>query len=145
MERADWTLLTVAAARPYSLDPVQLQKCLFLLGKNCPAVLTAPFYNFQPYNFGPFDVAVYQDAERLEAQGRISIFRPQWRKWGEYSIAPAGMQRVERLRREELDTRIWDYLKRLVEWARSLSFESLVRTVYHHYPEFRANSVFRED
>jgi hypothetical protein len=144
MERSDWTLLVIAAAAPHSLDPVQLQKCLFLLGKNCPQVLTTPFYNFRPYNFGPFDSAVYLDAEHLETQGRIAISRPAWRNWGEYSITPAGIERVEWLRRTEVNALLWEYLCRLVEWARSLSFESLVRTIYQHYPEFRENSVFRE-
>ena len=144
MERADWTLLAIDAAGARGLDPVQLQKCLFLLGRNCPQIPADNYYNFEPYNYGPFDIAVYQDAEGLARQGFISIQRPAWRKWGEYFITPPGAQRCQALRDAEVDPSVWQYLKRLVEWAQSLSFDGLITAIYQHYPEFRANSVFHD-
>jgi len=36
------------------------------------------------------------------------------------------------------------YLREVVPWAQSLSFNELVRAIYEAYPEPRANSVFRD-
>jgi len=44
-----------------------------------------------------------------------------------------------------MDPQAVDYLKRLVCWARSLSFEHLIRAVYEAYPETRVKSIFRDD
>jgi len=144
MERADWTLLVISTAAPNSLDPVQLQKSVFLLGKNCPQIVGDGFYNFQPYNFGPFDVRVYQDAEDLQVRGYVAIHRPQWRSWGEYATTAAGDERATRIFREDPTARsVSEYIHRLVPWVRGLSFETLIKTIYEHYPEFRENSVFR--
>jgi hypothetical protein len=143
MQRSDWTLLVIAAAAPNSLDPVQLQKSLFLLGKNCPQVVAHDFYNFQPYNYGPFDVRVYQDAEGLQLEGHVSINRPQWRSWGDYTITPAGKEAAARLLAEQPAQASWEYINKLVAWVRGLAFKTLVKTIYEHYPEFQQNSVFR--
>ena len=63
--RSDWTLLAICAGGFRGLSPVQLQKTLFLLGKQLPEAVTADFYDFQAYHYGPFDRTVYVDAERL--------------------------------------------------------------------------------
>src|SRR5436190_18669612 len=78
MEPKDWTLLVISAADSRGLSPVQLQKSLFLLerrlSEEAPAEkLGESFYEFVPYNYGPFDVKVYQDAEALEERGLVTI------------------------------------------------------------------------
>ena len=70
MERKDFLLMMVAAgAMP--VTPVQLQKCLFLLGENLQEEIPNPFYAFEPYHYGPFDAEVYSDADHLENQGLL--------------------------------------------------------------------------
>src|SRR5439155_6656754 len=54
--RSAWVLLALLAAEGHSLTPVQLQKCLFLLGSRRPKDVGRDFYHFRPYDYGPFDV-----------------------------------------------------------------------------------------
>lgn len=48
---------------------VQLQKSLFVLGRRRAKDLGGDFYNFQPYDYGPFDASVYHDADALPLAG----------------------------------------------------------------------------
>ena len=73
MNRSDWALLAIASADGSSVSPVQLQKALFLLGEDLPKTKTQSFYEFEPYHYGPFDQAVYSDAEKLSREGLVSI------------------------------------------------------------------------
>lgn len=122
---------------------MQLRKSLFLLGKNCPQITENGYYDFRPYNYGPFDVAVYHDAERLQAEGYITIQRLPWRSWGEFIITPSGSEKARQLAQEQPAAGVSEYINRLVIWVRSLTFETLVKTIYKHYPDFKENSVFR--
>ena len=36
-----------------------------------------------------------------------------------------------------------EYISRVFQWVRALSFEQLVRAIYAQYPEMKENSVFR--
>lgn len=144
MRREDWTLLVIAAAKKRGLSPVQLQKSLFLLGQRLDnSILGNDFYTFEPYNYGPFDVTVYQDAERLATDGLVVISRTPERRWALYQSTEDGSEAAERLRRNVPD--FWlRYADRLVAWVQHLSFRDLVRAIYAEYPEYRANSVFRD-
>ena len=57
MERKEWVLLALFAAEAYRLQPVQLQKSLFLLGQNVKDVGTS-YYDFMPFHYGPFSIDV---------------------------------------------------------------------------------------
>jgi hypothetical protein len=140
LKREEWALLAIAAAKGERLQPVQLQKVLFLLGKELPGAVGKDYYHFTPYNYGPFDSQAYADAEALAAEGLVSIERPC--RWAEYAATPAGLRRATELATDNHPA--WAYLQRVVEWARGLSFKALVRAIYAAYPEFRANSVFQD-
>ena len=74
LQRKDWTLLAIALAGGLPLSPAQLQKAVFLFGEQMPKdVLPEDFYDFQPYNYGPFCRDVYTDAEELAAEGLVEI------------------------------------------------------------------------
>jgi hypothetical protein len=143
MKREDWTLLVIAAAKRPGLSPVQLQKSLFLLGEELdPAELGDSFYEFAPYNYGPFDVAVYQDAERLADEGLVAITRTAERRWALYESTGDGAAKAKSLRTEASSHAV-EYLDRVVAWVQRLSFHDLVRAIYAQFPEYRANSVFQ--
>jgi uncharacterized protein len=141
----DWTLLVVAAAEGRPLTPVQLQKALFLIARNLTNEQreTALFYNFKPYDYGPFDQHVYQDAEQLRNEGLIIIDPSSGVTYRDYTATPLGLKSAQNLR-SRLESPVCDYLDRVVAWVRSLSFNALVQAIYRHYPEMRANSVFRD-
>ena len=141
MTPKDWTLLVlVAAGKPVS--PVQLQKSLFLLGRNLGASqLGQPFYQFQAYDYGPFCQQVYADAEGLECAGDVVI--TSGGRYREYAATPSGVERAAKLRKG-LDPVAATYLDEVVRWVRARSFNELVKAIYRAYPEMKANSVFRQ-
>ncbi|HLM99865.1 MAG TPA: hypothetical protein VK335_11310 [Bryobacteraceae bacterium] len=142
MNRQDWALLAVDRAGTGGLSPVQIQKILFLLGKELPNEITIPFYNFVPHNYGPFCKDVYSDAERLAADGLVAIERKS-AGYPEYRITPPGSERAMAVAREATP-RLLEYLESIVGWAQRQSFSGLVRAIYAKYPEFRVNSVFND-
>jgi hypothetical protein len=142
MTKRDWTLLAIAAAEGEPLTPVQLQKALFLLGKMKPGSVGRHYYKFIPYNYGPFDGSIYRDAESLAGDGYVAIQPSQQGKWVQYAATARGSLIAKQLE-AAADPSAADYLRRVVVWVRSLSFQDLVKAIYTHYPEYKANSVFQ--
>ena len=143
MKRADWLLLALAQGKGDPLTPVQLQKVLFLLGRERRAAAGRAFYKFVPYNYGPFCRDIYTDAEALEADGLVRIDRAEpGRAWPEYSATAAGLRRSVQLKKSAPPDGA-QYLARVVDWARGLNFQQLVKAIYDRYPDQKINSVFR--
>lgn len=141
MDRKDWTLLAISFADETGLSPVQLQKCVFLLGREQKDQVGDEFYEFSAYNYGPFSKLVYQDAEALASEGLVLIDRPAG-SYATYRITTEGAERARQLQ-SEAPSRTVAYLKAVVEWAQQLSFSELLRAIYSKYPGYRANSVFQ--
>jgi len=144
VKQRDWTLLAVAAAGERGLDPVQLQKSLFILSREVPKrdLGTQTFYKFDPYDYGPFSSDVYADAEALEFEGLVEIRRPPETRYKQYLLTPEGRRRVQQVKKECSDKAL-AYLTKVVKFAQSVSFNQLVRAIYAEYPEMQANSVFK--
>jgi hypothetical protein len=141
MDRSDWTLIAICAGEGKGLSPVQLQKSLFLFGRDMPNAVGSTFYKFRPYHYGPFDEDVYIDAARLAHDGLIAIAQSPGQSWNQYVATASGCERAEMIRKQ--DPKAASYLHAIVKWAQGLSFSQLVRAVYDKYPEMRANSVFQ--
>lgn len=143
MNRQDWLLLVLASTEK-ALTPVQLQKSLFLLEKTLPdGLLAEGYYEFVPYDYGPFDSAIYQDADMLANQQLVSIVPSPTGRWREYSIGRVGLHRIGQVQ-SELPETVRDYVRQLVEWVQTKSFSQLVRYIYDRYPEYKVNSVFQD-
>lgn len=141
MERRDWVLLALGTPEGHSLSPVQLQKSLFLLGKELEREIDTDFYQFVPHNYGPFSRAIYADAESLAADGLVTVERGG--PYPTYRISADGVARLQNIKREA-SLPAQTYLARVVDWTKRLSFPALVRAIYARYPEYRVNSVFRD-
>lgn len=141
MERKHWTLLVISAAGSSGLSPVQLQKCLFLISKNLSNVVGENFYSFIPYNYGPFDSAIYADAQTLINESLVTLARVSGKTWAYYVITPKGNE-VATAVSSELTPQVKDYIVKIVHWVQRLSFVQLLTAIYQAYPEYRANSVF---
>ena len=141
MKPEEWTLLAINAAKEQGLSPVRLQKALFLLGRHLPSDLGESFYSFTPYNYGPFDSEIYEDARKLAAKGFININQSPGQRWVEYQITASGIQVASQLN-QAAPQQVVEYLNTVVSWTLSLSFQQLVGAIYKMYPEFKVNSVF---
>jgi uncharacterized protein YwgA len=143
MTRIDWTLLVIAAAGGRAVQPVHLQKALFLLRRNLglEELRVTEFYDFEPYDYGPFDGAVYSDAESLATEGMVEIDYPPDKRYREYRATERGLRHAQALRLG-LTPHAAQYLDKVVRWVQSVSFNQLVEAIYKAYPDMAANSVF---
>ena len=139
MERTEFVLAAASAAGSDSLTPVQVQKLFFLLDENVAKKADGPYFDFQPYDYGPFDKEVYREFEKLAETGFVEV-------------TISGGMRVYRLTNEgfhagsevfqNFEGPIQEYIKQATEFVRSLSFPQLVSAIYEAYPEMKKNSVF---
>src|SRR5262249_46618280 len=120
----------------------QHQKALFLIGRNMPDLVGPEFYAFEPYNYGPFDAGVFDDARALARRG-LAVETQHPRSWNRYAPTPAGVAAGEKLAEENIPHDARRYVKDVVAWVRSLSFRDLVRAIYDAYPDTKARSIFR--
>lgn len=139
-KRADLLLKIIAAARGESVTPAQLQKVAFLLGQEFPDEMPDNYYQFQKYDYGPFDVKIYRDAEKLQSKGLVSIAVNSRGGWKEYAATKKGLSKTP----EDVSEAVAEYIDQKVRWARGLSFQELVRAVYREFPAYRENSVFQD-
>jgi hypothetical protein len=124
-ERKDWTLIAIALSRR-GLAPIQLQKALHLLLQTYPRDLRGGFYEFRSISSGHFSAEIYPDAEALAGEGLIAIKISEQEGWQHYSATAAGIARAKHLE-SFLRAPMLDYLRRVVGWASTRSFEQLVR------------------
>jgi uncharacterized protein len=140
MERQDLVLAALAAGgENASYWPVQVQKLLFLIDREASALVNGPHFDFKPYDYGPFDRAVYLELDSLAAQGLINIQNTG--RYRVYSLTPEGYrQGSSNLSQVSLAR---SYIEQAARWVRSLSFQQLVAAIYRRYPDMKVNSVFR--
>ncbi len=119
---------------------MQIQKLFFLIDREAAHLLDGPHFNFRPYDYGPFDDAVYSGLEHLSRHDLVTIGEAG--RYRVYSLSPEGY-RVGTEKLAELPENVRTYLVDLAGWLRRMSFTQLVSTIYRRYPDMKANSVFR--
>jgi|ERR1700741_3861425 uncharacterized protein len=135
-------VLALADGRPFT--PVQVQKSLFLASdKVASAFRSDSRYDFQPYDYGPFDRQVYLDVEGLERQGLAQVNHQPGSRWRTYAATEHGVAEGRRLA-GQLTGEQRDILGTIVNLVRSLSFNDLVSAIYRAYPSMRERSVFQD-
>ena len=144
LTREDWLLLALSRSPGGAMSPVQIQKALFLFGQEVGDTVGTRYYSFVPYDYGPFDAAVYVDLRRMMHDGHV---RGEWnpgRSWQNYTLTVCGRKAAHALEKEA-DARLIEFLGRIVVWVKGRSFSDLLRSIYAAYPEFAVNSVFRTE
>ena len=124
----------VAAAGEKGLNPVQLQKSVFLVGEKFEGSLPDDFYQFKPHDYGPFAVDVYRDIEACCNERSVDV-RADADNRPNYLV---GEQK-----KGALPDRLLLGIRRIVAWVTSMSFNELIRAIYYRYPEQQENSKFR--
>ena len=143
MNRRDLVLAILAAADGRTFTPVQIQKAVFVICDRVPGIIDdGPGFNFEPYDYGPFDSDVYSELAQLQRSGEAVIAPSGQGNWNTYAATDAGVNRGDTIL-GGLDDERQGYIIRVSDWVRSLSFTSLVRSIYEAYPQMRANSIFR--
>lgn len=143
LDRSDWLLLlldraALGAHGPDELDPVRIQKGMFLLSQRGPA---RDLYNFQPYDWGPFSSGIYADLGRLTRQGLLDEERQVGRTWSTYRVTTRGHERATAAAARVGGTsREW--LRQARDFLTTRSFAQLLRDVYDMYPNMAVNSRF---
>ena len=141
MQRKEIILLGMAGGHRFS--PVQVQKLFFLIDKNIGARVGGPFFSFTPYDYGPFDKAVYAELEKLKNEDLVEIVNGAQPSMRYYQLSKEGEIFAEEIRSKN-PVDISSYVETLSRFVRSLSFKDLVSAVYKAYPDMKANSVFTE-
>lgn len=141
MDRNDFVLTVMSSCPDAIYTPVQVQKLFFLIDQKIPKLVKGPHFDFSPYDYGPFDKHVYWALEALEAEGSIVIEGSA--TYRTYTTTKRGQKKGEVLF-NELPAKAQEYITRLSEFVRHLSFNELVSSIYQAYPKMRANSVFRD-
>lgn len=143
MDRYSLVLAAFAPAHGAIHSPVQIQKLLFLIDRNISDLVDGPHFDFQPYNYGPFDKEVYTLLEELSDKGDVEVIEPRGYGYKSYRLTIQGQERGERIL-SSVDEKARQYITRLSDFVRSLSFDQLVSAIYQAYPEMKENSVFQE-
>ncbi|MCX6640233.1 MAG: hypothetical protein NTW14_07085 [bacterium] len=141
MNRKDIILVAFSPAKGAWHSPVQVQKMIFLMTRNIPNLTDDAGFNFIPYNYGPFDPAVYRTLEDLAQENLVDMDCNG--KWYNYRLTVEGQEKAENLF-ATLDEDVSTFLTALSQFVRNLSFTELVSAIYRAYPEMRENSVFQE-
>ena len=140
MDKKGILLAALAAAGGVYYTPVQIQKLMFLIDENIGNLIEGKKFNFKPYDYGPFDKAVYEELESLSSDGLVEII-PQ-KTWLIYQLSPHA-QEIANENLNSLSKEAKNYVIRASEFVRRLSFNELVKAIYNAYPEMKKNSVFQ--
>lgn len=142
---ADWLLLLVALDAPAGgLEPVRVQKALFLLARE-GGLPRSERYWFVPYNYGPMSPRIYRDVDVLVRRGLLERLEVPGYTWGRVRATEAGRRRAERLvaAAGERERRTLESLARIRNLVTSLGFAELLAAIYERHPEYAVRSVFR--
>ncbi len=140
MTKSEVVLAALAPAQGKQHSPVQVQKLLFLLDREASHLVDGPHFNFEPYNYGPFDKAVYQVLDELDEDELVTIRSGGWQRT--YALTPTGQNEGDRLLGELSDS-TKDYIRRVSAFVLKLNFLQLVSAIYKAYPDMQKNSILR--
>lgn len=132
-----YLLAALAAAPGGALSPVQTQKAMFVLGQEAENQVGKDFYQFVPYNYGPFCRSIYDDIAVFAMQGLVTVDNSS--KPSRYIITKTGLEVASQA---DIPQQLSKYLSAVVGWVAGQSFSQLLNSVYSKYPDFAVNSVF---
>lgn len=142
MDRTEYVLAVMAhQGDRATFTPVQLQKLFFLLDREIPEKTQGPWFEFQPYDYGPFDQGVYREFEKLREEGLAIILNQS--NIRSYQLTAQGLGKgLKLIGQFPAEARV--YISRVGEYVRRLSFGELVSSIYKAYPEMKSKSIFRQ-
>ena len=141
MKRQELMLAALSTAGQRCFSPVQVQKLFFLIDRRLAKGTGGPHFDFQPYDYGPFDQIVYQELDVLHSTGYVDVSDGSPWDPRQYSLTDSGLQKGKEIL-AKLESPTQSGISRLADFVRSVSFGQLVSAIYREYPETKVNSVF---
>jgi uncharacterized protein YwgA len=142
MNRNDFVLAVFASSNNASYSPVQIQKLFFLIEKKIPELSENNYFNFTPYNYGPFDPVIYDVISELISSGNLKTINDADSRIIKYNTTNKGQIRGEQIL-QSLGVNAAGKIKILSDFVRRLSFSELVSAIYKEYPDMKKYSIFR--
>ena len=128
--------------RNISYSPIQIQKLLFLIDQELLEKIDGgPFFKFEPYDYGPFDIEIYDILSKLQSKGLIIIQKNQYQPKRIYIGSKKIYTEGEKIL-EGMSPNVSKHISSLSSWIRELSFFQLVTYIYKKYPDMAIYSVF---
>jgi len=143
LQPRDWLVLLLGVGDARALDPIRIQKGMFLLAKE-GALRNDEQYSFRAYDYGPFSSQIYGELDRLVDEGKVVREPVPGYTWNKFRPTPSGLAEAQSLA-DNLTERQLASARFLVAVKRdvlTLSFNQLLRHVYDKYPDYARNSVF---
>jgi hypothetical protein len=140
VKRSEYVLAVMAGVHE-PLTPVQVQKLFFILDQKIADEVEGPHFRFVPYNYGPFDPAVYHELDGLTERGLAVVDTGAPTRC--YALTPGGVFAGLSTFSRFFSPPTQDFVRKLAAWIRSVSFAQLVSAVYEQWPQMRAKSIFR--
>lgn len=142
LTRQDAILSALAAGgENATFSPVQVQKLFFLIDRKAAYLFGGPHFAFRPYDYGPFDHAVYDQLTFLVFGGYVQVSGSG--RYRSYSLTPTGFAEGHRIL-SALPAQSAEFLRAVAQWVLKLSFQQLVSAIYREYPDMKVNSIFHE-
>jgi uncharacterized protein YwgA len=137
---SDWLLIFVAALPDRPVDPVRLQKGMFLLAMR-GSLDEHERYGFEPYAYGPMSRQLYRDVRRQCRAGLLEERPVAGHAWRTVHATARGAERARALRATADDALVaaTDTIRHELD---GLSFAELLGRVYDEYPEYAVRSAF---
>lgn len=142
MSKRDQVVLFLSAGTTPS-DPIRIMKGLFVWTQRaCEGAIEEPEerFTFRPMNYGPCDPEVYRVVNQLVSEGFVEDLAVVGETWRKYRLTSRGVEASQRIE-QQAGPRTLRFVKALREWCDQQSFSSLLRSVYHAYPQYATNSV----
>lgn len=143
MDAQKFLLACFAASPVKGYKPVQIQKLIFLFQERTKELYHLNFFEFSPYNYGPFSSEVYRTIDDFANEGMIETVYYPLDRTRTYQLMPKA-DSAANAAFNELEPGAKVYLQNLAQWVCSLSFAELVGSVYQEYPEQKKYSVFNQ-
>jgi len=140
----DLIILSLAsgARGPYPLDPIRIMKGAFLVSQLGSPELKKHFA-FKPYNYGPFDLSVYETLDQLKKRNLLAEVKEGDSKYPTYSITAEGSTALTTVSSGANEKEL-SWLKDISAYVTSRSFEDLLTEIYKRFPTYAEKSVFKK-
>jgi hypothetical protein len=142
MERWQLLLLFVGSGKAANqeLDPVRIMKGMFLL--EMQGGLENHSYNFEPYDYGPFSISVYNDLDLLEGKKLIERIPRLGRNWSYVRVTDEGRNQTKSLEQQAKPEQL-ELISKVHSDVLDKTFAELLRHIYDKYPKYAGRSVFQ--